>query len=314
MAAGGVRTVPRSAGMIATEVAAEPVATPLDYWRLLKPNVMQLVVFTGAVGLYLAPGTIHPLLGFVAVLAIALGAGACAAINNAYDADIDRQMRRTRGRPTATGRIAPAEALGTGIALALIAVMLMGLALNWLAAGLLAFTILFYLVVYTLFLKRRTPQNIVIGGVAGALPPVVGWAAVTGDVGLPPLLLFLIVFLWTPPHFWSLALYRNEDYRRAGVPMLPVVAGRRRTLRYIFAYALAVSLAGLLPVAVGAAGALYGLVALVAGAMFTGVAWRLLRTGRDEVARRGFRVSVLYLFLIFLGLVVDHAVFDAFGS
>ena len=314
MAAGGVRTVPRGTTLVATEVATDPVATPLDYWRLLKPNVMQLVVFTGAVGLYLAPGAVHPLLAFVAVLAIALGAGACAAINNAYDADIDRCMRRTRGRPTATGRIPPAEALGTGIALALIAVMLMGLALNWLAAGLLAFTILFYLLVYTLFLKRRTPQNIVIGGVAGALPPLIGWTAVTGEVGLLPLLLFLIVFLWTPPHFWSLALYRNEDYRRAAVPMLPVVAGRRTTLRHIFGYAAAVSVAGLLPVALGLAGWLYGAVALGAGAAFTAIAWRLLRTDSDEVARRSFRLSILYLFLIFLGLVLDHALLRALGS
>ncbi len=294
-------------GIGAMEGGAEGVATPLDYWRLLKPNVMQLVVFTGAVGLYLAPGAVHPLLAFVAILSIALGAGACAAINNAYDADIDREMRRTRRRPTASGRIAPAEALGVGITLGLIAVLLMGLALNWLAASLLAFTILFYVLVYTLLLKRRTPQNIVIGGIAGALPPVVGWAAVAGDVGIMPLLLFLVIFLWTPPHFWSLALYRNADYARVGVPMLPVVAGRRATLRHIFAYALLVSLAGLLPAVIGSAGWLYGLTAAAAGATFTAIAWHLLRSDSDRVAMRSFRVSIVYLFVIFLGLVVDYA-------
>ncbi len=312
MVTGGSRVVRENVGTI-EQMATAPVATPLDYWRLLKPNVMQLVVFTGAVGLYLAPGGVHPLLAFVAVLAIALGAGACAAINNAYDADIDRRMHRTRNRPTASGRIAPAEALGTGIALGLIAVMLMGLALNWLAAGLLAFTILFYVGVYTLLLKRRTPQNIVVGGVAGALPPVIGWTAVTGEPALLPLLLFLIVFLWTPPHFWSLALYRNDDYRRVGVPMLPVVAGRRTTLRHIFVYAAAVSLVALLPAAIGAAGWLYASVALAAGAMFTLSAWRLLRGDSDRLAMRCFRVSILYLFLIFLGLVVDYASLRAFG-
>ncbi len=313
MATGGSRLVRERVGVI-EEAATAPVATPLDYWRLLKPNVMQLVVFTGAVGLFLAPGGIHPLLAFVAVLAIALGAGACAAINNAYDADIDRRMRRTRERPTATGRIAPAEALGTGVALALIAVMLMGLALNWLAAGLLAFTVLFYVLVYTLLLKRRTPQNIVVGGVAGALPPVIGWAAVTGELALLPLLLFLIVFLWTPPHFWSLALFRNEDYRRVGVPMLPVVAGRTVTRRQIMAYTLAVSVVGLTPALTAEAGWPYAVVALGAGAMFTAAAWRLLRRDEDHLAVRCFRVSILYLFLIFLGLVVDYAFLRAFGG
>ncbi len=306
----GAPTVQQGIGTI--EAAGEAVATPLDYWRLLKPNVMQLVVFTGAVGLYLAPGAVHPLLAFVAILSIALGAGACAAINNAYDADIDREMRRTRRRPTATGRIAPAEALGTGITLGLIAVMLMGLALNWLAAALLAFTILFYVLVYTLLLKRRTPHNIVIGGVAGALPPVVGWAAVSGDVGVMPLLLFLVIFLWTPPHFWSLALYRNGDYARVGVPMLPVVAGRRTTLRHIFAYALLVSLVGLLPAVIGSAGWIYATIAAAAGTAFAATAWHLLRSDSDRVAMRSFRVSILYLFLIFLGLVVDYAFLRAF--
>ena len=204
--------------------AAQP-SSPRDYWVLMKPNVMQLVVFTGGVGVYLAPGAIHPLLAFVAVLCIAVGAGASAAINNAYDVDIDQRMARTRRRPTADGRIAPAEALGAGLTLAILSVMLMGMAVGWLAAGLLAFTIFFYTVVYTMGLKRRTPQNIVIGGAAGAFPPMIGWAAVTGEVGVMPVLLFLLIFTWTPPHFWSLALYRRDDYARVGVPMLPVVAG-----------------------------------------------------------------------------------------
>ena len=215
---------------------------------------MQLVIFTSAVAVYLAPGPLHPLLGFTALVCIALGAAASAAINNSFDVDIDRRMARTRLRPTASGRIEPAEALAIGVTLAIIGVMVMGLALNWLAAALLAGTIAFYVFVYTMWLKRRTPQNIVIGGAAGALPPVVAWAAVTGDVALLPVLLFAIIFLWTPPHFWALALYRTDDYDRVGVPMLPVVAGRRSTLDHILAYTVLLVLVTLLPVALGLAG------------------------------------------------------------
>ncbi len=296
------------------EVAALPEATLSDYWTLLKPNVMQLVVFTGAVGLYLAPGELHPLLAAVAILCIALGAGACAALNNAYDSDIDRCMARTRRRPTAAGRIEPAEAMGTGIALGIISVMLLGLATNWLAAGLLAFTICYYAGFYTLLLKRRTPQNIVIGGLAGALPPLIGWAAVTGRIDSFPLLLTALVFLWTPAHFWSLALYRNDDYARVGVPMLPVVAGRRATLRQVLLYALVTSLVALLPAWLGHAGWLYGVAALLGGAWFSFRAWKLMRSYRERDAMRLFRFSILYLFGLFLALVIDHALLDLLRS
>lgn len=290
---------------------AAPHASELrDFWTLLKPNVMQLVIFTSAVGLYLAPERLHPLLAFTAILCIALGAGASAAINNWFDADIDRRMARTRLRPTATGRIEPAEALAVGITLAIIAVMVMAIALNLLAASLLALTIGFYVLVYTMWLKRRTPQNIVIGGAAGALPPVVAWAAATGEVAVLPLLLFLIIFLWTPPHFWALALYRTGDYARVGVPMLPVAAGRRRTQNHILIYTAVLVATTLLPTALGEAGLAYGLLALVLGGMFLRHALRLWREDRDVLAMRAFRFSILYLFLLFAGLVADRVLQD----
>ena len=281
-----------------------------DFWRLFKPNVMQLVIFTSAVAIYLAPGHVHPLLGFTALICIAMGAAASAAINNSFDVDIDQRMARTRLRPTAAGRIEPAEALAVGVTLAIIGVMVMGLALNWLAASLLAFTIAFYVLVYTMWLKRRTPQNIVIGGAAGALPPVVAWAAMTGDVALLPLLLFAIIFLWTPPHFWALALYRTADYDRVGVPMLPVVAGRRSTLHHILAYTVVLVVVSLLPTAFGLAGPLYALIAFGLGAVFLGYAVRLWRQDRDLLAMRTFRYSIVYLFALFAGLALDRAVQD----
>src|SRR5271166_6801976 len=209
-----------------------------DWIALLKPRVLTLVVFTGLIGLLVAPGHLHPVLAFTAVLCIAVAAGACGAINMWYDRDIDALMRRTRNRPIPGGRIAPGEALGFGVTLAVAAVIVMGLAINLAAASVLALSIGFYVFVYTMWLKRRTPQNIVIGGAAGAFPPVIGWMAVTGSMDLLPLLLFAIVFFWTPPHFWSLSLWAHADYRRAGVPMLPVVAGARETRRQIFLYAL----------------------------------------------------------------------------
>jgi protoheme IX farnesyltransferase len=264
---------------------------------------MQLVIFTSAAGLYLAPGHLHPFLAFTAVLCIAMGAGASAAINNWFDADIDCRMARTRLRPTASGRIDPAEALSVGITLAIISVMVMSLALNYLAGALLAFTIAFYVFVYTMWLKRRTPQNIVIGGAAGALPPVVAWAAASGSVGLMPL-------LWTPPHFWALALYRNGDYARVGVPMLPVVAGRRRTLDHILAYTVVLVVVTLLPSALGEAGLVYGAAAAVLGVTFVGYAVRLWREDRDVLAMRTFRFSIFYLFLLFAALVADRVVHD----
>ncbi len=279
----------------------------VDYWRLLKPNVMQLVVFTGGVGLFIAPGSLHPVLAFVAILCIAVGAGASAAINNAYDTDIDRVMVRTRLRPTASGRISPADALATGITLAIGAVTVMALAVNWLAASLLALTIAFYVLVYTLWLKRRTPQNIVIGGAAGAFPPLIGWAAVTGRIELMPVLLFLIVFFWTPPHFWALALYRRKDYADVGVPMLPVVAGVETTRRHILGYSLLLAAISLLPSLVGTAGWLYLATAAVLSGMLVHGAWRVLRTASDREAMRLFKFSIVYLFGLFLALVLDHA-------
>ena len=279
-----------------------------DFWRLCKPNVMQLVIFTSAVAMFVAPGRVHPLLDFTALLAIALGAAASAAINNSFDADIDLRMARTRLRPTASGRIDPAEALAVGVTLAIIGVMLMGLALNWFAATLLALTIAFYVFVYTMWLKRRTPQNIVIGGAAGALPPMVAWAAVTGRMDTLPVLMFLIIFLWTPPHFWALAVYRTGDYDRAGVPMLPVVAGRRRTLNEILVYTVLMVGVSLLPALLGLAGPTYGAAAAVLGVVFLGYAIRLRRDGRDLLAMRTFRWSIVYLFLLFGAFAVDHAV------
>ncbi len=293
---------------VAAGIAEEQLGSSLrDWWSLLKPNVMQLVVFTGAVGLYLAPGSLHPVLAVVALLCIAVGAGACAAINNAWDTDIDCLMARTRRRPTACGRIDRSEAAAFGGVLALFSVAVMGLALNWLAAGLLAFTILFYVGVYTMLLKRRTPQNIVIGGLAGALPPLVGWATVTGSIDLFPLLLVLLIFLWTPAHFWALAIYRAQDYARAGVPMLPVVAGETATRSRILAYAALTALASLIPVLAGYAGNLYGFASAMLGAGFVLEALRLRLRPSQKRAMRLFAFSILYLFLVFLLLVIDHA-------
>ena len=296
-----------------SEVAAlaEPAALAgselRDFWTLLKPNVMQLVVLTGWVGLFLAPVRLHPLLAFTAILCVALGAGASAAINNWFDADIDCQMARTRSRPTACGRIDPAEALGTGVALAILSVMTMGLAVNWTAAALLALTIAFYVFVYTMWLKRRTAQNIVIGGAAGAFPAMIGWAAATGEVGLLPVLLFLIVFFWTPPHFWALALYRSGDYARVGVPMLPVVAGRDTTRRHILGYTLVLAPLAVVPAFLGGLGVIYGLGAAALGAGFVALAWKLWRDDSDRTAMLTFRYSLAYLFLLFMLMVVDHA-------
>jgi len=278
-----------------------------DFVALLKPRVMSLVVFTGFAGLYLAPGTMHPFLAGVAVLAIAVGAGAAGAINMWYDRDIDAVMERTRARPLPAGRIEPGDALGFGVALALLAVMVIGLAVNYAAAALLALTIGFYVFVYTAWLKRRTPQNIVIGGAAGAFPPVIGWAAATGEVGLGALALFALVFMWTPPHFWALALVRNDDYRRAGVPMLPVVAGARATKRQILVYAVLLAPLSLAPWALGMAGAAY---AGVAGAMslgFVALALRLMRDAENRPAMPLFGFSILYLFVLFAAMIADRA-------
>ena len=278
-----------------------------DYVALLKPRVMSLVVFTGFVGLYLAPGRLHPLIAAVAVLCIAVGAGASGAINMWYDRDIDAVMRRTRGRPLPAGRMAPGEALGFGVVLAVSAVVVMGLAVNVAAAALLALTIAFYVFVYTAWLKRRTPQNIVIGGAAGAFPPMIGWAAVTGDVGLPSLALFSLIFFWTPPHFWALSLYRAGDYAAAGVPMLPVVAGARETKRQMILYTIVLWPCALGPFLLGLAGIAYLALALVMSAIFTLAALGVWRDAGDGAAKRMFGFSILYLFLLFAGMVLDRA-------
>ncbi len=288
-----------------------------DWFALLKPRVMTLVVFTGLIGLLIAPGHLHPVLGFTAVLCIAIAAGACGAINMWYDRDIDAIMLRTRNRPIPAGRIEPGAALGFGVTLAIGSVIVMGLAVNLTAAAVLALSIGFYVFVYTMWLKRRTPQNIVIGGAAGAFPPVIGWAAVTGSVDLIPLVLFGIIFIWTPPHFWSLALWANDDYRRAGVPMLPVVAGARTTRRQIVLYTLALVPLTLAPWWLGFSGLIYGLTALVLGAGFLASVARVATDRQDPTgvsltndapARSAFKFSILYLFVLFGALAVDRLV------
>jgi protoheme IX farnesyltransferase len=279
-----------------------------DFVALLKPRVMSLVVFTGFAGLYLAPGHVHPFLAAVAVLCIALGAGAAGAINMWYDRDIDAVMRRTQNRPLPAGRMAPGEALGFGCVLAGFSVILMGLALNWVAAALLAATIAFYILVYTAWLKRRTPQNIVIGGAAGAFPPMVGWAAATGDVGLGALVLFALIFFWTPPHFWALALYRTGDYAKAGVPMMPVVAGPRETKKQMLLYTLVLWPIALAPAFLGLAGTVYLAVATVLSLLFTLAAIRVWQEQQgDAAAKRMFGFSILYLFALFAVMIADHA-------
>jgi protoheme IX farnesyltransferase len=293
-------------GDAAVCLRAAPAAGVSDYVEILKPRVMSLVVFTGLVGLVLAPGHVHPVLAAVAVLCIAIGAGAAGAINMWYERDIDRMMRRTAGRPLPAGRMTPGEALGFGAVLGVGAVVIMGLAVNYVAAALLALTIGFYVFVYTIWLKRRTPQNIVIGGAAGAFPPMIGWAAVTGDIGWGAIALFAIIFFWTPPHFWALSLYRAGDYAAAGVPMLPVVAGPRETKRQMLLYTLVLWPVALVPWALGVAGALYAAGALLMSAAFTGLAILVCRDTTDCSARRMFTFSLLYLFLIFSLLLLDH--------
>ena len=278
-----------------------------DYIEILKPRVMSLVVFTGFVGLAVAPGHLHPVLALVAVLCIAVGAGAAGAINMWYERDIDAVMRRTAARPLPAGRMMPGEALGFGLVLAVGSVLVMALAANLVAAGLLALTIAFYVFVYTIWLKRRTPQNIVIGGAAGAFPPVIGWAAVTGDIAWGGIALFAIIFFWTPPHFWALALNRADDYTRAGVPMLPVVAGPRETKRQMLLYTLVLWPVSLAPWFLGIAGSVYGMGSLALSALFTACAVRVWREDGDNAARQMFGFSLLYLTLIFSLLLVDHA-------
>jgi protoheme IX farnesyltransferase len=281
-----------------------------DFLALMKPRVMVLVVFTALVGLTIAPSHLDPMLGAVAILAIAAGAGAAGVLNMWYDADIDAVMSRTARRPIPRGRISRPEALTFGLVLACSAVAVLALAINVKAAALLAFTIFFYAAVYTMWLKRRTPQNIVIGGAAGALPPVIGWTAATGEIGLEPLILFLIVFLWTPPHFWALSLTRADEYARAGVPMLPVVAGRAATTRQILIYSVLLIPISVLPWLLGFAGPIYGVVAAACGALLVALALQLDRSSKADrkAAHRLFAFSIAYLFLLFAALLTGSIV------
>lgn len=297
--------MPQTGAMLQTEGGAVG-----DYLELLKPRVMSLVVFTGLVGLAVAPGAIHPVIAFTALLCVAIGAGASGALNMWYDADIDAKMSRTENRPIPTGRVTPGEALGFGATLAIGSVLTMGLLVNWVSAALLALTIGFYLFVYTMWLKRRTAQNIVIGGAAGAFPPMIGWAAVTGGVSIESIMLFLIIFMWTPPHFWALALYRAGDYKNAGVPMLPVVAGEDETRRQILIYATLLVPLSLAPVPLGFAGILYGVTAAALGIVFLALAARVWRRRGGETAEKAarglFGFSILYLFLLFSALLLEQ--------
>ena len=290
----------------ATVTPVLPTAELGDYVALMKPRVMSLVVFTGLAGLLAAPGELHWLLSAVAVLAIAIGAGASGAINMWYDRDIDAVMERTRKRPIPMGRVEPEEALTFGVVMACGSVLLMGIAVNFVAAGLLAASILFYVFVYTMWLKRRTPQNIVIGGAAGAFPPVIGWAAVTGNVGVESLVLFLLIFMWTPPHFWALALYRCGDYAAAGVPMLPVVSGKRETKRQILIYTILLAPVAVAPTLLGFAGWIYGSAAILLSALFLAAAVAVCRDDTDRSAKRTFGFSIFYLFALFALLIVDR--------
>lgn len=280
-----------------------------DYLALLKPRVMSLVVFTALVGMLVAPGGINPFIGLIAIACIAIGAGASGALNMWYDADIDAVMSRTQNRPIPAGRMTRGEALAFGLILSVFSVTLLGLATNWVAGAFLAFTIFFYVVVYTMWLKRSTPQNIVIGGAAGAFPPMVGWAAVTGTLSWESFALFLIIFLWTPPHFWALALYKQGDYGAAGIPMMPNVAGEKSTKWQILGYSVVLAASSLLPVWLGFSGWLYGAVAAVTGLSFIWLSLRLLRApdsvSMRRTARTLFTYSLSYLFVLFLALFTD---------
>ena len=295
-------------GPLVAGVGEPSLATVGDYIALMKPRVMSLVVFTALVGLAVAPGSLHPVAAITALLCIAVGAGAAGALNMWYDADVDALMTRTARRPVPMGRVRPGEALAFGLTLGSFAIVVLGLLVNWVAAALLAFTIFFYVVIYTIWLKRSTPQNIVIGGAAGAFPPMIGWAAVTGSLSLEPVLLFLIIFFWTPPHFWALALYRTEDYARARIPMLPVVSGDASTRRQIILYTLVLVPLGVAPWAFGYTGALYGVTALVTGAIMVMLGWQVFRESRpaERASRNLFAFSILYLFLLFAVLLVER--------
>ncbi|MEM7068932.1 MAG: heme o synthase [Pseudomonadota bacterium] len=287
-------------------------AMPRDYFELMKPRVMYLVIFTAIIGLLMAPGSIHPLIGFIAILCISVGAGASGALNMWYDQDIDRVMARTAKRPIPDGRVEPHQALAFGLTLSIFSVMTLGVLVNWLAAFLLAFTIFFYAVIYTMWLKRSTPQNIVIGGAAGAFPPMIGWAAVTGTVSIESIVLFAIIFLWTPPHFWALALFRLKDYENASVPMMPNVQGERSTRNQILGYSLVLAVTGVLPTILGFASIVYGVFGALMGLAFVGFAWKVFKSDAEDGnyahEKRLFGFSILYLFALFAAMGVDAIV------
>ena len=309
--------VGEGSGMV-VGVPSGSLALPSDYLALLKPRVMSLAIFTAFAGMVVAPGHIHPVLGFAALLAIAVGAGAAGALNMWYDADIDALMLRTRGRPIPQGRIAPNQALAFGLVLSVLSVMTLGLAANWLASALLAFTIFFYIAVYTMWLKRATPQNIVIGGAAGALPPMIGYAVVTGDVSGTSLALFCLTFVWTPPHFWALALLKSQDYARAGIPMMPNVKGDAHTRLEILLYTLVLVPVGIAPWPMGFGGPAYAVASIASGLLMLQLAWQVYRVRDGEPAARAarhlFGFSILYLFLLFAVLVVEHGAGPAIGG
>ncbi|MBL4891965.1 MAG: protoheme IX farnesyltransferase [Rhizobiaceae bacterium] len=284
-------------------------ATPADYFALLKPRVMSLVVFTALVGLVVAPGDINPFIAFIAILCITVGAGASGALNMWYEADIDKIMTRTANRPIPAGRITKNEALGFGLTLSFMSVLVMGILVNWFSASFLAFTIFYYAVFYTMWLKRATPQNIVIGGAAGAFPPMIGWAAVTGSASIESFALFAIIFLWTPPHFWALALFKKSDYSSAGIPMMPNVKGERSTQNQIFGYAIITAVSGVMPWVIGFASVGYGVVSALLGAVFIKYSydvWMMPSDSETNVpAKKMFGFSILYLFLVFSALLVE---------
>ncbi|WP_343313776.1 heme o synthase [Brucella sp. BE17] len=299
-------------------IASLSEATARDYLILLKPRVMSLVVFTGLVGLMLAPGHMNPVLATISILCIAVGAGASGALNMWYDADIDAVMKRTKNRPVPAGIITPNQVLAFGLTLSVFSVMTLGLMVNWLSAALLAFTIFFYAVVYTMWLKRSTPQNIVIGGAAGAFPPMIGWAAATGEITLDSVVLFMVIFLWTPPHFWALSLFSSNDYEAARIPMMPNVKGELSTRRQAMFYTLLMAPVGVLPWVLGFAGPVYGAIAILFGAAFIYYAWRLWRADSQPsmlaAARKLFRFSLLYLSGLFATLLFEALTLKALNA